>query len=101
MLSIKEATVIPFSPPAIRGLGNFGGFEFQLQDRNNLGFRELEQTLGQFLGRASTYPGTPQNPAPPQLVGLRPNFNGNTPQLTVEVDRDKANALQVSLQAQP
>lgn len=98
LLSIKEATVIPFSPPAIRGLGNFGGFEFQLQDRNNLGFRDLEQTLGQFLGRASTYPGTPQNPAPPQLVGLRPNFNGNTPQLTVEVDRDKANALQVSLQ---
>ncbi|MFB2835031.1 efflux RND transporter permease subunit [Floridanema evergladense] len=98
LLGIKEATVIPFAPPAIQGLGNFGGFEFQLQDRNNLGFRVMEQVLGQFLGRASTYPGTPNNPAPPTLVGLRPNFNGNTPQLTVEVDRNQANALQVSLE---
>jgi len=97
-MSIKEAMVIPFAPPAIRGLGNFGGFEFQLQDRNDLGFRVLEQTMGQFLGRATTYPGTPNKPAPPQLVGLRPTFNGNTPQLIVEVNRDKANALQVSLE---
>lgn len=98
LLSIKEATVIPFAPPAIQGLGSFGGFEFQLQDRNNLGFRVMEEVLGQFMGRASTYPGTPDNPTPPTLVGLRPNFNGNTPQLTVEVDRNKANALQVSLE---
>lgn len=98
LLSIKEATVIPFAPPAIQGLGSFGGFEFQLQDRNNLGFRVMEEVLGQFMGRASTYPGTPNNQTPPTLVGLRPNFNGNTPQLTVEVDRNKANALQVSLE---
>ncbi|MBE9226758.1 efflux RND transporter permease subunit [Phormidium sp. LEGE 05292] len=98
LISIKEATVIPFAPPAIQGLGNFGGFEFQLQDRNNIGFRAMEEVMGQFLGRASTYPGTPNNQAPPQLVGLRPNFNGNTPQLVVEVDRNKANALQVSLE---
>ncbi|AFY73928.1 hydrophobe/amphiphile efflux-1 (HAE1) family transporter [Synechococcus sp. PCC 7502] len=93
LISIKEAFVIPFPPPAIQGLSNFGGFEFQLQDKINQGFPAIEQTLGAFLGKASTYP----DPSRPMLAGLRPNFNGNTPQLSVEVDRVKATALQVSL----
>jgi HAE1 family hydrophobic/amphiphilic exporter-1 len=70
------------------------GFEFQLQDKANQGFPAIEQTMGALLGKASTYP----DPSRPILAGLRPNFNGNTPQLTVEVDRVRANALQVSLQ---
>jgi HAE1 family hydrophobic/amphiphilic exporter-1 len=103
LLSIKEAFVIPFPPPAIQGLSNYGGFEFQLQDKANQGFPEIEQTMGALLGSASIYPNKftdpPNSPKlPPMLAGLRPNFNGNTPQLTVDVDRIKANALQVSLQ---
>ncbi|WP_055077467.1 efflux RND transporter permease subunit [Pseudanabaena sp. 'Roaring Creek'] len=94
LVSIKEAFVVPFPPPAIQGLSNYGGFEFQLQDKANQGFPIIEQTMGALLGRASTYP----DPSHPKLSGLRPNFNGNTPQLTVEVDRVKANALKVSLQ---
>lgn len=94
LISIKEAFVVPFPPPAIQGLSNYGGFELQLQDQVNQGFPEIEKTMGAFLGKASTYP----EPSRPMLAGLRPNFNGNTPQLTVEVDRVKANALQVSLQ---
>ena len=94
LLSIKDAFVIPFPPPAIQGLSNYGGFEFQLQDKANQGFPVIEQTMGALLGKASTYP----DPSRPILSGLRPNFNGNTPQLTVEVDRVRANALQVSLQ---
>lgn len=94
LISIKEAFVVPFPPPAIQGLSNYGGFEFQLQDKANQGFPAIEQTMGALLGAASTYP----DPSRPSLAGLRPNFNGNTPQLTVEVDRVKVNALQVSLQ---
>ncbi|MBD2101931.1 efflux RND transporter permease subunit [Leptolyngbya sp. FACHB-261] len=94
LLSIKEAAVIPFPPPPIQGLGNFGGFEFHLQDERGLGFDTLGETLGKFLGRANTYP----SPQKPQLAGLRPNFNANTPQITVEVDRTKATSLQVSLE---
>lgn len=94
LISIKEAFVFPFPPPAIQGLSNYGGFEFQLQDKANQGFPAIEQTMGALLGAASTYP----DPSRPSLAGLRPNFNGNTPQLTVEVDRVKVNALQVSLQ---
>ena len=94
LISIKDAFVVPFPPPAIQGLSNYGGFEYQLQDKANQGFPVIEQTMGALLGKASTYP----DPSRPMLAGLRPSFNGNTPQLTVDVDRVKANALQVSLQ---
>lgn len=94
LISIKDAFVVPFPPPAIQGLSNYGGFEYQLQDKANQGFPIIEQTMGALLGKASTYP----DPNRPMLAGLRPSFNGNTPQLTVDVDRVKANALQVSLQ---
>jgi hydrophobic/amphiphilic exporter-1 (mainly G- bacteria), HAE1 family len=94
LVSIQEATVIPFPPPAVQGLGNFGGFEFHLQDRSAAGFEEIGEVLGKFMNRASTYP----TPDKAQLTGLRPTFNANTPQISVEVDRTKANQLQVSLQ---
>jgi len=94
MLGIQEATVIPFNLPAINGVGNFGGFEFHLQDRAGLGFNAIGEALSKFMSRASAYP----SPERPQLAGLRPNFNANTPQISVEVDRDKANALQVPVE---
>jgi len=93
LLSIKEALVIPFSPPAIQGLGNFGGFSFFLQNRQGADFDTFGKVLDQFMKRAETYP----NAESPQLAGLRPNFNANTPQISVTVDREKANALQVPL----
>jgi HAE1 family hydrophobic/amphiphilic exporter-1 len=94
LLSIQDAIVIPFAPPAIQGLGEFGGFNFYLQDRTGFGFDTLGEVLGKFMARATTYPSA-QNP---QLAGLRPTFNANTPQLTVEVDRLRANQLQVSVE---
>jgi hydrophobic/amphiphilic exporter-1 (mainly G- bacteria), HAE1 family len=92
--AIQEAAVLPFNLPAISGIGNFGGFEFHLQDRTSLGFQALGESLGKFVTRASAYPSA-QNP---QIARLRPNFNGNTPQITVEVDRDRANQLQVPIE---
>lgn len=94
MIAMKEATVIPLAPPSIQGLGQFGGFDFFLQDRTGFGFKTMGEVLGKFMGRATTYP-TPQSP---QLTGLRPTFNANTPQVTVEVDRTRANQLQVSVE---
>jgi HAE1 family hydrophobic/amphiphilic exporter-1 len=94
LLSIQDAIVIPFLPPAIQGLGEFGGFSFYLQDRTGFGFDTLGEALGKFMQRATTYPSA-QNP---QLTGLRPTFNANTPQITVEVDRVRANQLQVSVE---
>jgi HAE1 family hydrophobic/amphiphilic exporter-1 len=94
LASIQEAVVLPFNLPAVPGIGNFGGFEFHLQDRTGLGFPAMGEALGNFLNRAKGYPSAQS----PQLSGLRPNFNANTPQITVEVDRVRANQLQVSIE---
>jgi HAE1 family hydrophobic/amphiphilic exporter-1 len=94
LTSIKDAIVVPLSPPAIQGLGNFGGFDFNLQDRTGFGFETIGQVLGKFMARATTYPSA-QKPA---VTGLRPTFNANTPQITVEVDRVRASQLQVSVE---
>ncbi|MEN9259086.1 MAG: efflux RND transporter permease subunit [Gloeomargarita sp. GMQP_bins_44] len=92
-LGIKEATVVPFAPPAIPGVGNFGGFEFHLQDRLGLGFPTLGETLDQFLTALRNYP----EPGRPAVTRLRAEFSGNTPQIEVQVNRDRANALGVKI----
>lgn len=89
LLSIPEARVFPVNPPPIQGLGNFGGFVFQLQDRRgNSGLQNLVQSMGQLLGRANQTPG---------LQAVFSTFAADTPQLLVEVDRNKAKSLQVSI----
>ncbi|MGJ5630213.1 efflux RND transporter permease subunit [Nostoc sp. CALU 1950] len=89
LLAIPEARVFPVNPPPIQGLGNFGGFVFQLQDRRgNSGLESLVQSMGQLLGKANQTPG---------LQAVFSTFAADTPQLLVEVDRNKAKTLQVSI----
>ncbi|MGE5657107.1 MAG: efflux RND transporter permease subunit [Actinomycetota bacterium] len=89
-LAIPEARVFPVNPPAIQGLGQFGGFQFELQDRKgNSGLDALVQGMGMLLKQANQTPG---------LQAVFSTFAANTPQLMVEVDRNRAKALQVSIQ---
>ncbi len=86
---ITEARVFPVNPPSIQGLGNFGGFVFQLQDRlSNAGLDTLVATAGRLMGEAN------QNPV---MQGVFTTFAANTPQLTVEVNRDRAKVLGVDV----
>ena len=88
--AIPEARLLPVNPPPIQGLGSFGGFTFQLQDRRgNESLDPLVQALGQILGSANQ-PGS-------GLQRVFSTFAANTPQLLVEVDRNRAKALQVSI----
>jgi HAE1 family hydrophobic/amphiphilic exporter-1 len=88
--AIPEARLLPVNPPPIQGLGSFGGFTFQLQDRRgNESLDPLVQALGQILG-AANQPGS-------GLQRVFSTFAANTPQLLVEVDRNRAKALQVSI----
>jgi len=85
---IKEALVLAFGPPAIFGLGTAGGFEFYLQNRGEGGAQRMAQVTGQFLQRANSS----GNFAYAQTL-----WRAQTPQLYVDVDRDKAKALGVPL----
>ncbi|NJO08959.1 MAG: efflux RND transporter permease subunit [Leptolyngbyaceae cyanobacterium SL_1_1] len=87
--AITEARVFPVNPPPIQGLGNFGGFEFQLQDRQgNLSITQFVETMGQLLGSAN------QQPAIQQAFST---YAANTPQLLIEVNRNRAKSLQVNV----
>lgn len=86
---IPEARIIPINPPAIRGLGSFGGFTFQLQDRRiNPDLDSMVETMGQFLGMANQTQG---------LQRVFTQFAANSPQLLVEVNRERAKLLGVDL----
>ncbi|MBU0654036.1 MAG: multidrug efflux RND transporter permease subunit [Gammaproteobacteria bacterium] len=86
--NIKEALVLAFSPPAIFGLGNTGGFEFYIQNRGDGGAKALAEAMQTFQGAVE------QNPALGMVQSL---WRSNTPQLFVDVDRERAKALGVPL----
>ena len=87
--SITDANVFPFNPPAIPGLGNFSGFQFQLQDRRGTtGLPKMLEVKDQLIGESLEQP---------ELQGVLSTYAANMPQLEVEVDRNRAKALQVSI----
>ncbi len=90
MSQIQEAVVFPFNPPPIQGLGTAGGFEFELQDRGNAGFVQLEA-----IGDDLVF----QGEGDPVLSRMNSSFRANVPQLYLDVDRTKAKTLEIPLSA--
>ena len=86
---IKEGLVLAFGPPPIFGLGTAGGFELYLQNRGEGGPQRLAQVMGQFMQRTMK---------DPNFAFVQTLWRPATPQLYVDVDRDKAKALGVPLQ---
>ncbi|HIK05337.1 MAG TPA: efflux RND transporter permease subunit [Trichormus sp. M33_DOE_039] len=87
--AIKDAAVFAVNPPTIQSLGSVGGFVFQLQDRgdrNNSNINNLVKISHDLIGKANQTPG---------LQGVFSTYTANAPQLLIEVDREKAEALQV------
>ncbi|HET6827033.1 MAG TPA: multidrug efflux RND transporter permease subunit, partial [Ramlibacter sp.] len=87
---IKEALVIAFPPPPIFGLGNAGGFEFYIQNRGEGGPARLSEVTQQFQGAVMQSK---------QLAGVQTLWRAATPQLYVDVDRARAKALGVPVDA--
>ena len=77
-------------PPAVRELGQAGGFDFQLQDRGGLGHEALMAARNQLLGLAAK---------DPRLTRVRPNGLEDVPQYRIDVDWEKAGALGVPIDA--
>jgi multidrug efflux pump len=87
---IRDAFIIPLSPPPIPALGNASGFTFRLQDRAAQGHEALTAARNQLLGMAGKSP---------MLTGVRPDGLEDAPQLQLDIDRDKASALGVDYSA--
>ncbi len=85
-LMIPGALVIPFEPPAISGLGNFGGFQFELQDLGRNTLQDIDRVAHTIVAKGN---------ASGSLVGLFTSYTSNDPQVLVSIDREKAKSLGV------
>lgn len=83
-----SATVATFSPPAISGLGMFGGFEYQLLDKGDRDASELYSQAKKLMGTVM------QNP---NFEMFYTTYSANLPQLELDVDVDKAMAQSVQV----
>jgi hydrophobic/amphiphilic exporter-1 (mainly G- bacteria), HAE1 family len=88
LFGVPGGLVAIFEPPAIQGLGNFGGFSFELQDLGRNTLQDLDRVAHQIIG-ASRQEG--------KLVGLYTSYTASDPQLLITIDRVKAKALSVPI----
>ena len=88
LFEIPGAIVAAFPPPSIPGLGQFGGFEFRVLDQTGTDINALSAATFAMVGAGN---------ASPRLAGLFSSFTTNDPQMTVEIDRERALALGVPL----
>jgi HAE1 family hydrophobic/amphiphilic exporter-1 len=86
--AIPEARVFAFGPPPLPGYGNSSGFTLQLQDRSGGSFDQLAAQVKAFMTEASKWP---------EIGRLTTTLNAVTPQVKVELDREKARASGVSI----
>ncbi|MDD3154110.1 MAG: efflux RND transporter permease subunit [Victivallaceae bacterium] len=90
-LQIPEAQVRVFQPPAIMGLGVTGGVTFALRTTGN-------DTPQQFEGKVRQMLGTLNNKEKfPDVLYAFSSFNAATPQLFLDIDRRKAEAMGISI----
>ena len=88
--SIHDARVLVFGPPPIFGLSTTGAVEFYIQNRGDGGSKRMAEVMQSFLMRANTDPAH-------KLAYAGSFWSPNSPQLYIDVDREKAKALGVSL----
>jgi len=85
----QEAIVFSINPPAIPGLGMSSGLQMELLDINNLGAKEISQVISEIQNAASQYP---------ELQKVTTLYQGEVPQYSVKVDRDKVKMYNLALQ---
>ncbi|MBU6408898.1 MAG: efflux RND transporter permease subunit [Verrucomicrobia bacterium] len=85
---IRGAVIFPFNPPPIPELGISSGFDLELEDRAGLGHAALMNAQGELIAMAATNA---------NIVQLRMQGLEDTPELRIDIDKTKAEALGVSL----
>ncbi|AMV20737.1 efflux RND transporter permease subunit [Planctomyces sp. SH-PL14] len=88
LMEIPDANIFVIPAPPVQGLGNSGGYKFLVQDRTGHGPRALQEATQQLIAAAQKEPA---------LQGLFTIYGASTPQLFADVDRTKAQMLDVPL----
>jgi HAE1 family hydrophobic/amphiphilic exporter-1 len=88
MQAIEEAFIIAVPPPPVPGIGNAGGFKMMVQERNGAEVGRVLAASFDLMGRAR------QNP---NLSGVYTTFSAGTPQIFLQIDREKARVLNVPI----
>jgi multidrug efflux pump len=86
----QDGIAVAFNPPPINGLSTTGGFEAYLEDRSGAQLTVLAETAQRVVAAAAQRP---------ELAGVSTTFNLGTPQYDITVDREKAKALGVPVDA--
>jgi HAE1 family hydrophobic/amphiphilic exporter-1 len=86
LFGIPGGLVVPFNPPAVQGLGQFGGFQFELEDLGRNSLQTIADTANKVVADGNVSK---------DLTGLFTSFTANDPQYLVRIDREKAKSLQV------
>ncbi len=85
---IIEGLVNVFSAPPVEGLGTAGGFKVVIEDRGDNGMEALQQGAERIVADGNSSD---------DLEGMFTSFRANTPWLFMNIDRDKVNAMGVSM----
>jgi len=88
MSQIKDAKVFVIAPPPVRGLGTAGGYKFVVQDRGGFGSKDLQKATEELVIKLNEEA---------MLTNVFTTIRAATPQLYADVDRVKANMLNVPL----
>jgi hydrophobe/amphiphile efflux-1 (HAE1) family protein len=88
LASVRQAIVFPFNLPPILGLGNTGGFQYVLEALQGQPPADIAATMRGMLVTANQQP---------ELAGVFSTFAADTPQIYLDIDRDKAQVLGVKI----
>ncbi|WP_420347182.1 efflux RND transporter permease subunit [Pelagibius sp.] len=88
MQALREAFIIAIPPPPVRGVGNAGGFKMQLQEKEGSDIRRVLAAAFQMMGEAQQTPG---------VAGVFTTFSASSPQIFLEIDRVRAQMLNVPI----
>ena len=88
LIGMPEAEIQLFEPPAIMGLGMSGGMDYRLQALNSDDPQQLEAALKGFLAKLNQ---------DPNISYAYTTYTAQTPNYYITIDREKAEAMKVSI----
>ncbi|MGD0683350.1 MAG: efflux RND transporter permease subunit [Terracidiphilus sp.] len=88
MFAPNGGLVAMFEPPAVNGVGSYGGFQFMLLDQGANTLSDMDRVAHQIVGAGN---------ASGKLTGLITTYSANDPQVLVTIDREKAKTMNIPL----